>query len=154
MLFVVSCLINDAVGIPCSADGISCRECRAARSEPKRVIEEHQADVASSSLGDKVARPQPQQHLDKMSGGGGGVWPGERGGRHRDSAEDSSDKEPRQRREEKRTKNASSSIKNKSMAGTYCYWWLVHWLLCISSVPSSVRRLRVDGERSLRRIKN
>lgn len=101
MLFVVSCLINDAVGIPCSADGISCRECRAARSEPKRVIEEHQADVASSSLGDKVARPQPQQHLDKMSGGGG-VWPGERGGRQRDSAEDSSDKEPRQRREEKR----------------------------------------------------
>lgn len=57
MLFVVSCLINDAVGIPCSADGISSRECRAARSEPKRVIEEHQADVASSSLGDKVARP-------------------------------------------------------------------------------------------------
>ena len=101
MLFVVSCLINDAVGIPCSADGISSRECRAARSEPKRVIEEHQADVASSSLGDKVARPQPQQHLDKMSGGGG-VWPGERGGRQRDSAEDSSDKEPRQRREEKR----------------------------------------------------
>ena len=47
---------------------------------------------------------QPQPHLDKMSGGGGGggggcVWPGERGGRQRDSAEDSSDKEPRQRRD-------------------------------------------------------
>ena len=41
---------------------------------------------------------QPQPHLDKMSGGGG-VWPGERGGRQRDSAEDSSDKEPRQRRD-------------------------------------------------------
>ena len=109
MLFVVSCLISDAVGIPCSADGISSRECRAARSEPKRAIEDHQADVASSSLGDKVARPQPPPHLDKMSGGGGGgrggggcVWPGERGGLQRDSAEDSSDKEPRQRREKKR----------------------------------------------------
>lgn len=41
---------------------------------------------------------QPQPHLDKMSGGGG-VWPGERGGRQRDSAEDSSDEEPRQRRD-------------------------------------------------------